>query len=113
MCDQERAGSFKQRPFGPGATLESPDEDSTTLEIHVTAGEQADLAHAQAVEVDQRKQRTITRRTNRGKEAGHFGLGKVARQVPRRRDEGQRRRGDWWMRGRLSAPFSRTVQSRV
>lgn len=50
----------EQRPLGPGPALQSPNEDSSALEIYITALVKSDLSYPKSVEIDQGKEGSIS-----------------------------------------------------
>lgn len=81
MAAQQLRSGTEQRPLHPRPALEPLDNDSAALEVHIPLAEKRHLSHPKAVVVDQRKQRPVTRVSDRLEEGTELDLGEVAGQA--------------------------------
>lgn len=77
----------KERPLGPEAALDAFDDDPVPGEIDVAPAEEPDLAHAEAVVVDQGEKRPVPDIRDHAEEGSELRLRQVAGQVLVRREE--------------------------
>jgi len=75
VSPEEVRGGREERTLGPVAALDALDDDSPPHEIHVASEQQSDLAHAQAVVVNQGEECAVASVCNRPEEGPEFGLG--------------------------------------